>query len=191
MGNTWKITLATVVIFAAGAVTGGLLVNHVQRGKAQARAERTAAQQQQRLGTWQPAPREVLQRPASDLRPMFEQQRADFVLKVHRELQLTPEQREKIEKVVREGQERTKDFWEKNQPELRRMVQETREKIRQELSPDQRTKFEELLRQQRPANNAERPQTPRRMTPGETPPRPNRPLTGTPPTEPKSAPPVR
>jgi hypothetical protein len=178
MGNTWKIVLATLVIFTAGAVTGGLLVNHARGGR-NARSERVA---QQRAPTWQPGAGEMLQPGTNEIRPLLEKQRMDFVLRVQRELRLDPQQHERIERVVREGQERTKEFWEKNQPELRRMVQETREKIRAELSPEQRKRFEELSKQQRPPRSPEAGGAgrtagePRRPgASGETaPPRPNR-----------------
>lgn len=146
MGNLWKIVCASLVIFATGAITGGLLVHHTQGGRA-ARTQRTQAQ---RPPNWQPVAGEVLQRATNEIRPLLEQQRMDYVLRAQRELRLDPEQRERIERVVREGQERTKEFWDKHQPDLRRMVQETREKIRAELTPEQRARFEELQKQQRP-----------------------------------------
>lgn len=147
MGNTWKIVLATIVIFAAGAVTGGLLVNYTRGGRGQ-RADR-AQTQSQRSMSWQPGVGEIIKRGTNEIRPLIEQQRMDFVLRVQRELRLDPQQRERIEHIVREEQERTREFWEKNQPELRRMVQEAKEKIRAELTPEQRTRSEELVKQQR------------------------------------------
>jgi len=191
MGNIWKIVFATVVIFAAGALTGGLLVHHTQGGK-NARGQRTQAQRQ---ASWQPAPGEMLQRGTNEIRPMLEQQRVDFVLRVQRELRLDPEQRERIERIVRDGQEHTKEFWDKNQPELRRMVQETREKIRAELTPEQRTRFEEIQKQQRPGRSGESPgvtgrssgEVRRPSVPGSN--QPARPLRQTPTTRPGSAPP--
>ena len=142
MRNTSKIVFATVVIFAAGVVTGGLLVNHANRSKLQ-RGNKTAATK----SNWQPAPREVVQRDQRELRPMLEQQRMEFILHVHKELQLTSEQRERIEKIVREGQERSKALWDKAAPELRKNTQEVREQIRAELKPEQRKKFEQLQKQ--------------------------------------------
>ncbi len=152
MRNTSKIVFATVVIFAAGVVTGGLLVNHANRSKLQRGSNKTAAAK----SNWQPAPREVVQRDQRELRPMFEQQRMEFILRVHKELQLTPEQLERIEKIVREGQERSKALWEKAAPELRKNTQEVREQIRAELKPEQRKKFEQLQKQMqsRPAETA-------------------------------------
>jgi hypothetical protein len=149
MGNTWKIVLATVVIFAAGVLTGGLLVSHADRAKIQ-----RVARQQAARANWQPGPRDVVQRGERELRPMMEQQRMDFILRAHHELQLNTNQQAHIEKIVREGQERTKALWEKAAPELRKHLQEVREQIRAELTPDQRKKFEQILRQQSRASES-------------------------------------
>jgi hypothetical protein len=143
MGNTWKIVLATVVIFGAGVGTGGLLVDHADRAKIQ-----RVVRQQAARANWQLGPREVVQRGDRELRPMMEQKRMDFILRAHRELELTPEQQERVEKIVREGQEKTKAFWEKAAPELHKDLQEVRERIHAELTPEQRKKFEQILRQQ-------------------------------------------
>jgi hypothetical protein len=155
MGNTWKIVLATVVIFGAGVGTGGLLVNYADRAKIQ----RVIRQQAARTN-WQLGPREVLQRGERELRPMMEKQRMDFTLRASRELQLTPEQQEHVEQIVREGQERTRVFWEKAAPELHKHLQDVREQIRAELTPEQRKKFEQLLRQQARAADAKPGPTP-------------------------------
>ena len=151
MGKTWQIVFATVVIFAAGALTGGLLVAHVRPTRG-ARVDRST---NSRPANWQPAPGDMMRRGTNELRPMLEQQRMEFLVRAQRELRLDPEQRARVERIIREGQERTRDFWEKTQPELRRLVHETREHIRAELTPEQRTRFEELLKQQRPQRTAE------------------------------------
>lgn len=143
MRNTSKIVFATVVIFAAGVVTGGLLVSYANRSHNQRNAKATSASRP----NWQPTPREVIQRDQRELRPILDQQRMDFILRTARELNLTPEQRERIEKVVREGQERSKLLWEKAAPELRKNLQEVREQIRAELKPEQLKKFEQLQKQ--------------------------------------------
>ena len=155
MGNTWKIVLATVVIFATGVVTGGWLVHHADRAKIQ-----RVVRQQAARANWQPGPRDVVQRGERELRPLMEQQRMDFILRAHHELQLTTNQQEHIEKIVREGQEQTKAFWEKAAPELRKHMQEVREQIRAELTPEQRKKFEQILRQQSRAAESKPGQAP-------------------------------
>jgi Spy/CpxP family protein refolding chaperone len=140
--NTWKIILATLVIFAAGVMTGGLLVSHSNR--ANARQMRRMADA---LESWHPRGRDIVNPGQRAMPPLLERQRMEFILKVHRELKLTPQQRERIEKIVGEGQEKTKTLWEKVAPELQSEMREVREKIRAELTPEQRAKFEKLLKQ--------------------------------------------
>jgi Spy/CpxP family protein refolding chaperone len=149
--NTWKIILATVVIFAAGVVTGGLLVSHANRASSRPIRRLTNA-----LEAWRPRLADIIRSGEQGPQPPLERQRMEFILAVHRELKLTPDQHRRIEKIVHEGQEKTKAILEKVQPELREQWRETREKIRAELTPKQRARFEELLKQ-RPARRLEEP----------------------------------
>jgi len=143
--NTWKIILATVVIFAAGVITGGLLVSHANRINARQVRRLTNV-----LESWHPRERDILRPDGPGPQPLLERQRMEFILAVHRELNLTPQQRRRIEKIVREGQEKTKAILENVRPELREEWQEVHEKIRAELTPAQRKRFEELLKQRPP-----------------------------------------
>jgi hypothetical protein len=89
MVNTWKIILATVVIFGAGVITGGLLVNHANHAKVkQLRTVVPGAQP----GHWTPPLREFPRRPENELQLSFEQRRMEFLLNATRELKLTPPQ---------------------------------------------------------------------------------------------------
>lgn len=183
--NTWKIILATLVIFAAGVMTGGLLVVHVNRVNARHLRRVVNA-----LESWHPRGRDIMNPGDQAVPLMLERQRIEFILKVHRELELTPQQRERIEKIVREGQEKTKALWEKVAPELQNEMREVREKIRAELTPEQRAKFEKLLKQH-PLRRPEPPPGPSRgprdtPPPGEAPLQP--PPANPPPSEP--APPI-
>lgn len=145
MVNAWKIVLATVIIFGAGVVTGGLLVNHSDRAKLrQVRTHLGAAQPSQ----WTPPLREFPRRPENELQVTLEQRRMEFLLNVTRELKLSPEQRTHIERLVRESQERTRQLWERVGPQMRKELADVREKIREELTPPQRKRFEELMKRQ-------------------------------------------
>jgi Spy/CpxP family protein refolding chaperone len=62
------------------------------------------------------------------------------------ELQLSDEQRDKVLQVVHESQERTKLLYSLIGDDVREEMKETREAIRQQLTPDQAKKFEEMLR---------------------------------------------
>jgi hypothetical protein len=80
--NSWKVILATMVIFGAGVLTGGLLVNHVMHGH----------------------------RVLSGVRSP-EAWRKQFIGRLDKALRLTPEQHAAISKIVAEGQERNRQIW--------------------------------------------------------------------------------
>jgi hypothetical protein len=158
MVNTWKIVLATAIIFAAGAVTGGLLVTHADRVKLRQNRGRLSATQPPQ---WTPPLREFPRRPEKELQVSLEQRRMEFLLSATRELKLSPEQRGRIEHLVRESQERTRQLWERVGPQIRRELAEVREKIREELTPQQRKRFEELMKRQQARRVEEAPLSPR------------------------------
>lgn len=128
--NYWKAILATMVIFGAGVITGGLLVRETQVIK-RPKQGRPAA-------TDHP--------PAAQNATPSQMQRLEFLVRAHDELDLTAEQRERIERVIREGQERTGQLWESISPDMRKELQLVRERIKAELIPEQRRRFEELIR---------------------------------------------
>lgn len=117
MVNTWKVVLATVVIFAAGVLTGGLTA------RLQHRAE-------ERL------------RPGADAWML---PRLEFLRRAQRELDLTDEQRRQIEAIFRESRERMRPVWQQALPEMRAELARVREQMREVLTPRQRDQFERLL----------------------------------------------
>ncbi|EEF58974.1 hypothetical protein [Pedosphaera parvula] len=120
----WKVILATLVIFGAGVVTGGLLVNHVVRIKDQKKIKPLSVQA---VTPWQQHNRELLHR-------------------MDRELNLTPEQHDRLEKIIIDGQERTKALWKPIAPQMNKESQRVRSELRDELTPEQRKKFDELVK---------------------------------------------
>ncbi len=60
-----------------------------------------------------------------------------FVQQLNDALQLTPEQREKIGKIIADGQERNHELWTNVAPKMRAVMQEVNQQIRAELSPEQ------------------------------------------------------
>jgi hypothetical protein len=62
------------------------------------------------------------------------------------ELQLSDEQRDKVLQIVHESQERTKLIYSLIGDDVREEMKETRDSIRQQLTPDQAKKFDEMLR---------------------------------------------
>ncbi len=143
--NTWKIILATMFIFGTGVVTGGLLVRHSDgiRARPQTRSAARAAQ------------------PASPGGMRFE-----FMRRMEKELALSPEQREQIDKILKESQDRTRKVM---APYLREELQRTTADFREALTPEQRQRFDELLKQkqQQRAREQHRPAAePERFLPG-------------------------
>lgn len=129
--NYWKVILATVVIFGAGVITGGLLVRHSIRSR--------------------PAsPALVQQRPGPPATPAGH--RLEFLRRAQDELKLSAEQRQKVEAIISGSQERTREIMEPVSPLIREEVQRAREEFKAVLNPRQKRAFEEILQkqQQRP-----------------------------------------
>lgn len=125
--NTWKVIFATVVIFGAGVVTGAFVAKYsvLQNPPRQAHAQSNRVQPISAGGI-----------------------RIDFLRRVERDLNLTAEQREEIDKIIAASQERSKKIMEPVTPKIREELQQTREQFRAVLNPEQRTRFDELLKQQ-------------------------------------------
>lgn len=136
MNNTWKVILATLVIYGAGVMTGGLLVNLTAKSKPRA-----------------PLPPQ----------PIINIQRPEFLRRLDRQLALTQEQFETIEEIINESNDRTKALWEPIAPALKAELREVHDKIRAVLTADQRKKFEEEILRPRPARKSD--PTPQRSPP--------------------------
>ena len=126
MVNAWKPILAALVIFAAGVVTGGLTV--------QIRQPHSASNP----GGNAPVRKVAMPREAQ-LRELSRRMQA--------ELDLAPEQRDRIEAIVRDSQERMKGVRDEVGKKIGEEFREMRQKIRGELTPDQRKKFAEIMKQ--------------------------------------------
>ncbi|HZT22404.1 MAG TPA: hypothetical protein VFB55_05800 [Verrucomicrobiae bacterium] len=135
--NSWKIILATAVIFGSGVVTGGLLVHHVERASVAGRRPVAAVHRAKPGNAELPLPRPQL---------LNEQ----FVKQLDARLHLTPAQRQKIQKIIADGQARNRDLWKLVAPQFRAVMQDVRQNIRATLTPEQRRQFEELLKQLAP-----------------------------------------
>jgi hypothetical protein len=131
--NSWKVIFATIVIFGAGVVTGGLLVNHVVRPFHRSRPV-------------EPSPTNQVDTVPQVLNPEF--LKKQFVQQLDDKLDLTKEQREQIQKIISQGQQNTHDLWKLVQPQFQVLWHDTRQQIRDVLTPEQRKQFEQLMKQQ-------------------------------------------
>lgn len=161
--NIWKIACATLVIFVAGIVTGAVLVRLGERGPR----------------TWNRPTREVAQLPIN--RPALTNAPAplnpnrpggpggggtgggsnplnrDFVPLLDRQLRLTSEQREQIERIMKASQERIRDLRQSVEPEVRQQIQQTQEQIRAVLTPEQKELYQRLMKRQQQQRRSETP----------------------------------
>lgn len=110
------VVLATVVIFAAGVVTGGLLVR--------------------KTGTVQ------ITQPFWN---RFDVTRR-AVEEMHRRGELTPQQRARIDIIIRDNQELIGEYFSILEPDVQQVFRKMRESIREELTPEQQKHFEELAK---------------------------------------------
>lgn len=156
--NAWKIVCATLVIFIAGIITGASLVRFAQGGAKPWRSRQPAEMNNPQPGANRP---NTPDRPENSNRkggPEFGnpdgQQpgplNRQFVMGLDRQLKLTPEQREKIEKLMIEGQERIRQIRSKLEPEMRKEMQGVNDQIRAILTAEQREQFERLMKQRFP-----------------------------------------
>ena len=121
--NTWKVILATIVIFTAGAVTGALLVRY-----------------------------------SAHPRPGPGGMRLEFLRRMERDLNLTGEQQQRIDKILKEGQEQTRKIMEPVSPALHAELQRIKDEFRQVLTPEQQSQFDQLLKHpQRGGRDPRRP----------------------------------
>ena len=127
--NSWKAILAAIVIFGAGAMTGGLLVNH--------------ADQSSTLDNPPHEPGNPPMPPGLD-----RSKQLIHLLDTKLSTKLTPDQKSKIEKIISDGQSQISGFWKTNgepmRDKVRQVNQQVDQQIREQLTPDQQKQFEDL-----------------------------------------------
>ncbi len=138
MKHSWKLILATLTIFGAGVFAGCLLNGVSQPQPANASQPPAAIAATNRPATEHPAEQKA--RP-----PEFFKQ--EFVRKLDDALQLTPAQHEAIQKIIACGQEQNHAISTNCSAQYRQVLLEVKQHIREQLTPDQRKEFENLLKQ--------------------------------------------
>jgi Spy/CpxP family protein refolding chaperone len=123
-----KVILAVVVIFGAGMVTGALLTRAGVRPAA----------------TIQPPPAAVPGGPPGS--GMWGISRAQFVQRMHRQLELSKDQCAQVDKIMKESHDRMAKLWEPIAPQAREESKHVREEIMGVLTPEQRPKFDEVFK---------------------------------------------
>lgn len=116
LGRLNLVVLATVVIFGAGVVTGSLIVKKTSRPQM-----------------------------AQPFWGRFETTRR-AVDELDRQSELTAKQRARIDHIIQDSQELIADYWSILEPDVQQVFRKMRESIREELTPDQRQRFEEMAR---------------------------------------------
>lgn len=132
--NNWKVIFATAVIFGAGVITGGLLVNYVQHShpKAAPRRAANAAEAHSSVSSvTNQAPR-TADAPKPRQPELLSKQ---FLQRLDEELHLAPDQHEAIQKIITEGQN-----------QMRKVIQDARLEIREVLTPEQQRGFDGLVK---------------------------------------------
>jgi Spy/CpxP family protein refolding chaperone len=74
--------------------------------------------------------------------------RIEFLRRMERELDLTPAQRDPIDKILQDGQDRMKKLMETVEPRRREEFKKTVEEFRTALTPEQRQRFDAVVKEQ-------------------------------------------
>ena len=130
--NTWKVILAALVIFGAGFVTGNVL-NRVS----QASKTPTPVANPPRTGSR-----------ASQPLPLEQLRKVELMGRVQKDLDLTPEQHARIEKIIADSQARIRDLWDQVAPDIHDEYEDVQKKLCEELTPEQKKRFNELMKLQ-------------------------------------------
>ncbi len=154
--NIWKVILATLVIFGAGVITGGLFVNRMHTAAPVAAAAPDDSNRHP-LSSWIP-PQVSTNNPP----PVAAGKAKDFVARFGQQLELNTEQRNRIGQILGDSQKRTKEISDSVAPYLREEVRHTRELIRNELTSQQLQKYDEIFR---PKKKLDAPKKNARMAP--------------------------
>jgi Spy/CpxP family protein refolding chaperone len=117
--SAWKVILATLVIYAAGVLTGALVVRNKPAPA--------------------PAPRPEVARMPGLLQNWF-------LERMTKELELTPEQQRILAKIISQSRERVQVLNSLVGPEIKEEMRALKDEIRAQLTPEQKQKFEDLCK---------------------------------------------
>ena len=129
MVNAWKPILAAVVIFAAGVVTGGFVVDF-----GEPKSPRAFPRER--------GPRNTERGPGS----RTEGQLNWLMKRIQRDLKLTDKQAATVESAFKASREEMKLTFEELRPRMRASTEKLKESLRDDLTEEQIAKFEKYLR---------------------------------------------
>ena len=135
--NTWKVILAALVIFGAGFVTGNVASKLSQITKIVANSSNSTT-------TVARAPTRPGQPPLS----LEQLRKVELMGRVQKDLDLSPEQHARIEKIIEDSQGRIRDLWDQVAPDIHDEYDDVQKKVCQELSPEQKKTFDDLMKKQ-------------------------------------------
>ncbi|MGV3773026.1 MAG: hypothetical protein ACO1QB_09000 [Verrucomicrobiales bacterium] len=121
--KVFKIILAAMVIFAAGVVTGGM-VSKKQKPLLQADARPASPQTPSNVG-WS------------------KERKAEYIQRLDRALALTAEQKNQIEAILDDSNEKMREHWTAIEPRIKEEYRAARKQVSEVLTPEQRKKQEE------------------------------------------------
>jgi Spy/CpxP family protein refolding chaperone len=127
--NTWKAILAVLVIFGAGLVTGHVATRMSESAK----------------------PAAALRTPVHSSQPplsLEQLRKVELMGRVQKDLDLTPEQHARIEKIIEDSQGRIRDLWDQVAPDIHDEYEDVQKKLCQELTPEQKKTFDDLMKKQ-------------------------------------------
>jgi len=127
--NSWKGILATVVIFGAGVLTGAVVAQYSTNLYGPRHARPGLGFRAGEFGS-----------PGG--------MRLEFLRRIQRELDLSAEQRERIDRILKQSQDRTRKLMEPVAPQLRLELQRAKADFREALTPQQQERFDTMLKQQ-------------------------------------------
>ena len=130
----WRPIAAALVIFAAGVVSGAMGMQ-LYRAKVQ-----------------QPPPTRLPGGPPSP----WLSQRMDFMRRMGDRLGLSEQQRQRIDEILRESQQRSRELWEPLAPKFKEEMERTKKLIDAELTAEQREKAEIIQRERPPGMPGDR-----------------------------------
>jgi hypothetical protein len=82
--------------------------------------------------------------------------RLEFLRRMQRELELTAGQREQMDRILKQSQERTRKLMEPVAPQLHQELQRAKAEFREALTSAQQARFDELVKQQQRFNDQHR-----------------------------------